>query len=214
MTKTKTVSVAEAEKMIADVEARWVSLGRNPDTLYLYDNHVRGAACVARTIAEKIEGLNPEKAYVAALLHDIAKIDESPESRLGRSHCVLGYERMKDIAPDVARSCLLHEFPWNIVPSFDDCREKLWDNKKDYDLVVDYVSKVRTDDLDLLISLADLMANKDGLVTIECRVNEWEKRRNETFPRVQLALYQGIKKYFDAKLGGDVYDLFPDIKRA
>ena len=208
-----TISVSEAEKMVVEVEARWVSLGRNPDTLYMYDNHVRGSARVARTIAEKVGGINPEKAYISALLHDIAKIDESPESTLGRSHCILGYERLKDIAPDIARSCLLHEFPLDIIPSYEECREKLWDNRADYDFIVDYAGKIVPEDTDFLVQLADLMANKDGLVTIERRVKEWEERRNAIFPESITALYKKIKAYFDAKIGGDVYDLFPDIKR-
>lgn len=212
-TRPAAISIAEAEKMIDEVKSRWVSLGRKPETLYLYDNHIRGAALVAHTIAEKINGINPEKAYIACLLHDIGKIDESPESMLGRGHFILGYERLKDIDPDIAQTCLLHEFPYNIVPPFEDCHKRLLDNRQDYDFIVDYVSKIQTEDLDLLVQLADLMANQDGLVTIELRIKDWEIRHKTTFPPARAAAYFAVKNHFDNKLGGDVYDLFPDIKR-
>lgn len=38
------ISTEMAEKIIDDVKDRWVSLGRDSSTLYLYENHVKGSA--------------------------------------------------------------------------------------------------------------------------------------------------------------------------
>lgn len=109
------ITIKDAENMVDNVRKRWIVLGRKPETLYMYDNHIKGAAVVAKTIATHLGSMNPEQAYVCAFLHDIAKIDESPESMLGRFHGILGYEMLKSKDSAVARACLLHEIPLNRI---------------------------------------------------------------------------------------------------
>ncbi|MCL1902240.1 MAG: HD domain-containing protein [Alphaproteobacteria bacterium] len=202
------ITTAQAKDMISAVRDRWVSLGRAPDTLYLYDNHVNGVAFVAKTIAAKIGGIDPDAAYVSGLLHDIAKIDESPESHMGRFHGILGYEKLRNIDSDAARAALLHEIPWNKVEAVE---YKFMGNHEDYEFVKNYIAENPLRDQDLLIQLADTMANKDGIVTLERRRAEYEARNNTKIPSELIEPYIEIKHYFDKKIGGDVYDLFPDI---
>ncbi len=202
------LTISDAEDMIAAVRDRWVSLGRDPDTLYMYDNHIKGAAEVARTIALKIGTIDPERIYISALLHDIAKIDESPESMVGRFHGLLGYELLKDKDSAVARACLLHEFPWNKIPPFEKCSKKLLNNKNDYAFMVSYVAGTSLNDEDLVIQLADGMANKNGIVTLEQRQREYEQRFNFVMPSEMAEPYLEIKRYLDNKIGGNIYDLF------
>lgn len=202
------VTIQEAKHIINAVHERWISLGRNPDTLYMYDNHIYGAAKIAQTIAAKTDSIDHEKAYVKALLHDIAKIDESPESMVGRFHGLLGYEMFKDRDPGVARACLLHEFPWNKVALYE---KKFLGNKDDYEFTLDYVTKHPLQDEDLLIQLADGMANKNGLVTLEQRREEYEARFKIKLPTELTESYLEIKKHFDKKLGFNIYDLFPEL---
>lgn len=203
------ISTEMAEKIIDDVKGRWVSLGRDSSTLYLYENHVKGSAQVAYAIALKLGNICPEQMYVSALLHDVAKIDESPEFMVGRFHGILGYERFKDIDKQVARACLLHELPWNNVKLYE---KKFLGNKEDYNFTLQYVEDNSLQDEDLLIQLADSLANKDGIVTLEQRREEYEKRFSKKLPDEMTTPYMEIKRYFDKKINGNVYDLFPTFK--
>mgnify|MGYP003213513576 CR=1 FL=1 len=45
------ITIKDAENMVDNVRKRWIVLGRKPETLYMYDNHIKGAAVVAKTIA-------------------------------------------------------------------------------------------------------------------------------------------------------------------
>lgn len=199
------ITIQEAENMINAVRERWISLGRAADTLYLYDNHIKSCAKVAQTIAIKMGTIDPEQAYVAALLHDIAKIDESPESMLGRFHGILGYEMLKEKDPNVARACLLHELPWNNVPLYE---KKFLGNKEDYEFILNYAAANPIKDEDLLVQLADSMANKDGIVTLEHRQQEYEQRFNIKMPAEIIEPYKNLKHHFDKKLKLNTYDLF------
>lgn len=200
------ISIKEAESIVNTVRHRWISLGRAPDTLYLYDNHIKGCAMVAHTIALKLGYMNPEQMYVSALLHDIAKIDESPESMVGRFHGIIGYEMFKDKDYQVARACLLHELPWNKVEFYE---KKFLGNKDDYNFALQYVKDNPLKDEDLLIQLADAMANKNGIVTLEQRQQEYEERFKIKLPENMIRPYVEIKQYFDKKIKGNLYDLFP-----
>jgi len=203
------LTLSQATDMISTMRDRWISLGRSPDTLYMYDNHIQGAADVAEAIASKLGNVDPERVYISALLHDIAKIDESPESMLGRFHGIIGYELLKDIDSDAARAALLHEFPWNKIPPFEKVSKKLLGNKNDYDFILNYVAANPMKEEDLIIQLADTMANKDGIVTMEQRRDEYEKRFNMEIPAELIQPYMDIKHHFDKKIGGDIYDLLP-----
>lgn len=210
---TEHITISEAQKIIDDVRKRWISLGRSPDTLYMYDNHINGVAEVARTLASKLGNIDPEQAYVSGLLHDVKKIDESPESMLGRFHGIMGYELFKDKDSKVARTCLLHEFPWNRVSLYEN---KFLGNKDDYKFALNYVENNKLTDEDLLIQLADAMANKDGIVTLEQRLAAFQNRQGyETTLRSDKKVpveffqpYMDLKEYFDKKTGMNIYDLF------
>ncbi|MBS4773768.1 MAG: HD domain-containing protein [Proteobacteria bacterium] len=208
---SKQITRQDAEKMLQAVRERWVSIGRARDTLFMYDNHIYGAARVAEGIAAKSGYMNPERAYISALLHDVAKIDESPESNLGRFHGIMGYELLKDKDTDAARAALLHEMPWNKV-----IKEKFLGNDDDYKFALDFAAKHPLRDEDLLIQLADAMANKNGIVTLEQRLADFmsrsgyegQFRKNIQMPTSAIQSYLDIKQYFDKKLGMNIYDLF------
>lgn len=201
------MTIEEAQKMIDAVENRWVSLGRAPDTLYTYDNHVKGVAQIAQTLALRLGNVDAKQSYVSGLLHDIAKIDESPESMIGRFHGILGYELLKDKDPTAARACLLHEFPWNKIPPFENVSKKLFGNKNDYDFIKDFAAKNPLKDDDLIIQLSDVMANKNGIVTIEKRLQEYEERFKTKIPKEFIEPYMEIKEYLSQKIGQDIYEM-------
>ena len=55
--------------------------------------------------------------------------------------------------------------------------------------------------------LADNLANKDGIVTLEQRATEYSKRHGIEIPQEMIEPRYKLKSYFDTKVGCDVYDL-------
>ena len=203
------LSIQEAKDLISDVREREITLGRAPETWYTYENHVYGTANVAQTIATHIKGLNPKEIYVSALLHDICKTEEN---RVQRFHGILGYEKLIDKDEKAARSAIVHMFPWNKISPFEKCSQMFFGNKKDYDFVVAYLNENEATDSDFLIQLSDTLANKNGLVTIEQRAQEYAQRNglnlSSSMIQEMLAPRFELKTYFDKKIGRDVYSLF------
>lgn len=181
--------------------------GRPESSWYLFHNHVFGAAEVARIVAD-LAGMDANRAYFSALLHDIGKIREKNEQRF---HGVLGYLMLKDENQDVARACLLHTFPFNRLESFEQCSKMFFNKKEDYDLTFDYIRSHPLNDYDLLVQMSDGLANAYGLVTIEERAAEYAKRHGIEVPRGMLESMHELKDYFDKKIGIDIYTLYEKV---
>ena len=103
-----------------------------------------------------------------------------------RFHGILGYEKLKDIDEKSARSALLHMFPWNKLPNYEKCSDMFFNRKDDYDFITNYIDSHKTTDEDLLIQLADSLANKDGIVTLEQRAKEYSERHSMQTPREMI----------------------------
>ena len=82
----------------------------------MYENHIRIAANVAKTLASKIDGMDESQASICALLHDVSRTNERQKARF---HGVTGYEKLIDKDETVARSALLHMFLWNKIPPYE-----------------------------------------------------------------------------------------------
>ena len=204
------ISVSEAQKMIDELKNHEISLGRNPKTWYTYNNHVYGVAEIARKIATKISTMNPNTIYVMALLHDICRTEDV---RLKRFHGLLGYEKLISLDENVARACLLHTFPWNNLPPYNQCGGLFFYQKKDYQFVADFLKKNPPKQEDYLIQLCDALANRNGFVTIEERAEEIRQRHiKQNIPGfMDVSTTNKLKQHFDQKIGCDIYDLFKQI---
>lgn len=198
------LSVEQAKQLLNELKENEISLGRKPETWFTYENHIMGVANVAKIIAVKIPEINAEEIYIAAMLHDICRTEEDRKQRF---HGILGYEKLKDIDKKSARSALLHMFPWNKLPDYNDCSKMFFNRKDDYDFITNYINSHETTDKDLLIQLADSLANKDGIVTLEQRATEYSKRHGIEIPQEMIEPRYKLKSYFDTKVGCDVYDL-------
>ena len=206
------INFQQAEKMVADLEIYAVKNGRVEGTWNLYSGHVYNVAKIAKKIADFI-GMDSKRASVMALLHDIGKIDEGLVSRF---HGIIGYEMLKDKDYDIARICLTHMFPNNIIPSWESIGTRLFfNNKKDYDFTSQYLQDNPPNDYDLLIQLSDTLGKYNKFATIEESIIEYRTRHNikESDGIVQNAIASRtkVKQYFDKKIGQDVYD-FLEIK--
>ena len=180
----------KAEEILKEAE------GCNPGP---WGDHSRTAAHCAEKIAEA-SGLDPKKAYVLGLLHDIGR--KFGVRHLG--HVSDGYTYMMSLGYDeVARVCLTHSFnnktTDEYIGRFDTSDEELR-------LIQTELEKVTLDDYDRLIQLCDSLAGSEGVMNIEDRMND-VKRRYGNFPQEKWDSNIKLKEYFEDRMGKDVYEV-------
>ena len=181
----------EAERILKEAE------DCNPG---LWGNHSRVTAHCAGKIAEACEGMDPEKAYILGLLHDIGR--KFGTRHLG--HVSDGYSYMMSLGYDeAARICLTHSFnnltTDEYIGRFDTTGEEL-------ELIRSELRKVTADDYDRLIQLCDALAGSECVMNIEDRMND-VKRRYGSFPQSKWDSNLRLKKYFEDKARRDIYEL-------
>jgi len=169
--------------------------------------HSINVGLAAQIIAEKCSNLNPDKAYVLGLLHDVGR-------RYGissRRHGIDGYKFMLEKGwHEMGRICLTHSYP---VPDFDKEIGKNDMNKEESEFVRKYINEVIYDDYDRLLILCDSLADTQGFCMLEKRfVNT--TRRYGTFPfTVERwnAVFE-MKEYFEEQMNCSIYGILPNIK--
>lgn len=123
--------------------------------------HSINTGIAARCIADKIKGLDSEKAYILGILHDIGR-------RVGvvaiPVHVYEGYKyALSNGWNEVAKICMTHSYPlmqkeFNFEP----------DNEVDI-AIKEYIMDCQCDDYDLLIQLCDSLATDYGFCILEKR---------------------------------------------
>jgi hypothetical protein len=173
--------------------------------------HVEHAAEAARAIAERYPGLDPERAYVLGLLHDIGRRTGGKKIPHAR-HILDGYAFMlAEGFPAVARICMTHSFPAPIkdTAAFSSPWECPPEERR---LVQDFLDRVEYDVYDRLIQLCDALAQTSGCCLIEKRLVEVALRHgvNElTVPKWRA--YLDLRQQFDDAIGTSVYTVLPGI---
>ncbi len=188
---------AEAEALVE--EASQLSPGRWPD-------HVRNAALAAEAIAQAHPDLDPERAYVMGLLHDIGRRVPNTSMR----HVIDGYTYMMELGyDDCARICLTHSFPLQNVHA----HAGEWDcTSAELEFVTQWLADVEYTDYDNLIQLCDGLALPDGCCQLEVRLVDVARRHginNLTLPRWEATF--AIKRHFEAIIAQSIYDLLPNL---
>ena len=177
---------------------------RNPGP---WVSHSYFVAQAAKLIAQNIEALDPDTAYVLGLLHDIGR----REGSYGMRHSLDGYSFATNKGYDlVARICLTHvAFKHNersvIVGKWDG-------TESEHQLVLDYVNSTVENDYDRLIKLCDYISLPSGFCLLEKRIVEMTMRSgfNElTLPRWKSTFE--IKEYFEEKIGKSIYEVLPNV---
>lgn len=123
--------------------------------------HSLNVGIAARNIAEKVPGLDEEKAYVVGMLHDIGR-------RVGivniPRHVYEGYRySMKMGWDEVARICMTHSYP---------LMQEEFDYEPDTEeerAIKAYILNCQIDDYDRLIQICDALATDYGFVILEKR---------------------------------------------
>lgn len=182
---------SEAERLLKEAESC------NPGP---WGDHSRVAAHCAEKISQACEGMDPEKAYILGLLHDIGR--KFGVRHLG--HVSDGYSYMMSLGYDeVARVCLTHSF--NNM-RLDEYIGRIDTSDEEYELVKTELGKLTADEYDRLIQLCDALAGSEGVMNIEDRMND-VKRRYGSFPQTKWDSNMRLKAYFEEKAGKDIYDL-------
>lgn len=163
-----------------------------------WGNHSRVAAHCAEKIAQACGDLDPEKAYILGLLHDIGR--KFGVRHLG--HVSDGYSYMMSLGYDeVARICLTHSFnnltTDDYIGNFDTTEEELA-------LIKNALKEVTMDDYDRLIQLCDSLAGSEGVLDIEERMND-VKRRYGAYPQDKWDRNLKLKELFELKSGENIY---------
>ncbi|MBO4687460.1 MAG: HDOD domain-containing protein [Clostridiales bacterium] len=166
--------------------------------------HSLNTGLAALNIAEKIEGMNAEKAYIVGILHDIGRrvgIVDIP------THVYAGYEYcMKKDWDEVARICMTHSYllmkdEFNYEPKTEHEQK-----------IKEYVSSIEADDYDKLIQLCDALAVDYGFVILEKRFVDVTRRYGimEGYIKGWEVAF-AIKEELEERMGCSIYDVLPDI---
>ena len=171
-----------------------------------WTKHSLNTGIAARNIAEKVPGMDAEKAYIFGLLHDIGR-------RVGvvsiSRHVYEGYVyAMEKGWDEVAKICMTHSYPLMAEEFGDNFSE---DCEKE---IKAYLENCECDDYDLLIQICDSLATDYGFCILEKRFVDVARRYGiwkNTVPRWNAKF--AIKEYFEEKMGCSIYDVLPDIGR-
>lgn len=179
----------KAEELLAEAEKC------NPGP---WGDHSRVAAHCAERIAQECNDLDPDKAYILGLLHDIGR--RFGVRHLG--HVSDGYSYMMSMGYDeVAKVCLTHSFcdrsTDGYIGNFDTTEEELR-------LIRETLLTSETDEYDRLIRLCDSLAGAEGVLDIEERMSD-VKRRYGYYPQAKWDHNIRLKRYFEEKTGKDIY---------
>ena len=171
-----------------------------------WEKHSLNTGIAARNIAEKIEGMDADKAYIVGVLHDVGR-------RVGfvdiPTHVYAGYEYcMQKGWDEVARICMTHSYllmkdEFNYEPQTEHERK-----------IKEYVSAIEADEYDKLIQLCDALAVDYGFVILEKRFVDVTRRYGimEGYIKGWEVAF-AIKEDFEKRMGCSIYDVLPDIGR-
>lgn len=171
-----------------------------------WEQHSESTAENARRIAAKVPGMDPEKAYIMGLLHDIGR----RAGVTGMLHLIDGYDYMMTLGqPELAVICLTHSFAVKNIEYFEGKHDCAPQQKA---FIKDFLENHEYDDYDKLIQLCDAVSLPEGACIMEKRFVDVALRygvREYTTKRWQG--YLNLKKYFDSLCGCDIYTLLPEI---
>lgn len=164
-------------------------------------DHCRTAAVCAEKIAQNCEGLDPQKAYILGLFHDIGR---RIETGTHFKHIVDGYQCMTDCGYDeAARVCMTHSFQ---IKDVDTYIGRIDVPKEAVEMVKEFLAHTEFDDYDLLIQLCDALSLPEGPVTMEKRLADVEKRYGN-YPEEKRKRCYELKAYFETRMGRQLYEV-------
>ncbi len=181
-------------------EAMRILLVAQKDNPGPWMNHSLVAAHCAEKIAEACGDMDPDKAYVLGLLHDIGR--KFGVRHLG--HVSDGWRYMMSLGYDeAAKICLTHSFNNQTVEEyigkFDTTDEELRMIRRE-------LAAVEYDEYDRLIQLCDAMAGAEGVLNMEDRMADI-RRRYGAYPRDKWERNLELRRHFEEKIGRVIYSV-------
>lgn len=177
------------------------SVKLNPGPWKLHSQAVATAAeKIAKAVAENGGKMNPDKAYVYGLLHDIGR-------RVGPTyiaHVIDGYEYLSNMGfEEAARICITHSFNLQTV---DDYIGKIDINDERLEKIKILLAAREYTDYDRLIQLLDSTCSADGTQNLESRMND-VKSRYGYYPQGKWDKNFELKTYFEKLMGKEFYQV-------
>jgi hypothetical protein len=174
--------------------------------------HSKYVANAAKIIANKIENLNENTAYIMGLIHDMGRIAGITQER----HSIDGYNFIKKKGFEkLARICITHCFPNKNI----NANIWIWEcTKNELKFIETFLENSEYDDYDRLIQLCDCITMEDKYILIEKRLVDVVLRYNLK-NQVSLGIpvlqkwqkYLEIKDYFSNLIGESIYNLLPNV---
>ena len=168
--------------------------------------HSLNVGIAAQNIAQRIPGMDAQKAYIIGILHDIGRrvgvVDIPTHVYEGFRYC------MEKDWDEAARICMTHSY-LRMRDEF--CYEPETETEK---AIRDYIVNCEADDYDRLIQLCDSLAVDYGFVILEKRFVDVTRRYGimEGYIKGWEIAFE-IKESFESRMGCSVYDVLPDIGR-
>jgi len=178
------------------------------------DNYwIEHCICVGNAAGKIADSLNLDSEYAKTLgyIHDIGKKFQQRGGVL--PHIINGYKYIKELGfdEDYAGICIKHSFLNNDINCLANDRDETDKTDLNYDFVKKYIESEYTI-YEKIINLCDLMCKKK-ISAIDKRIIDILTRNGahkQTYYHL-IETYK-LKKFFDDKLGYNLYDLFPEIK--
>ena len=168
--------------------------------------HSRNVALAARLIAEQHPDLDPERAYILGLLHDIGRRTGPNKDR----HILDGYDILMDLGyPDAAQIALTHSFPQQRPDEL----LGAWDGTAaEFQRLAKLLLAATYSEEDCLIQLCDVLALPEGCCIMEKRMVDIALRYGSSSQMVEKWRAQfALKAHFDKAVGQSIYRLLPGI---
>jgi len=193
-------SLEQAQELLAEAEmrnpGRWVA-------------HSINVARAAELIAARHPSLDPERAYILGLLHDIGR----RTGRTGMRHVIDGYVYLNELGYDAAaRICLTHSFPHqnpHAVFGEWDCTEQ------EFQLLSDALMSLTYDEYDLLFQLCDSLALPEGFCLIEKRLVDvflrYGQHGVDSSVHTKWQQVFNIQRRFEEVINCSIYELLPGV---
>jgi hypothetical protein len=190
-------TLEKAETLLAD------SASLNPGPWVSHSRHV---AAGARIIAAQCSGIDPQRAYILELLHDIGR----RFGVTGMRHALDGCQFLTRLGyPAAARICLTHSYPVKNQPH----GATPWDGSQaQWQFVEDYLAGIEYDDYDRLIQLCDTLALPAGFCLLEKRLLDVTMRYGcDDWTVLRWKAFFEIKAHFENQIHGSIYRLLPGV---
>lgn len=176
---------------------------RNPGN---WIRHSRVAGDAAFRIASAVPGMDPERASICCLLHDIGRYVGVVRAR----HQIEGYRFCMERGWDeAARICLTHTYPLQDIRRYNE----YWDiDENEKRFLADFILGADYTAYDRLAQLVDYLALPTGFCIIEKRMVDVGRRHG--VDAGSIARWNRVfelKEEFDREIGGNLYMLLPGI---